>query len=428
MSEQQTTSACPHPEAVGTRWGDPISEERQVELQGYLTRWAAETEHGRRKGPFHGVRLTGADVSSLADRARPPHVAIEPTSHMSANFLAAIIDETNVELPDLHLEGAKLDGAHLEGARLRGAHFEGADMSRARLEGATLAGAHMEGGRIDWANLENADLRAANLEGALVFYANLRFAHMDDAHVNGAHLIGAHLEGANLGGASLARADLCNVWMDKATSLNNVMLERASLDQATFDNTNLSVVDWKKIPILGDELTAQTARDAGGKRKSRQQRITDYQAAVRAYRRLAVALQANGLSEEATNYLYRASIMQRRLSRHERRLGAYFFSVLLAVLAGYGYRLGRIVVAYVTVVAAFALAFLAARYFAGTVIDWEQAGEATQISLNAIHGRVFFAQLTLDSVQAWIATVESVVGIVIEGVFVAMLIQRFFGR
>jgi hypothetical protein len=26
MSEQQTTSACPHPEAVGQRWGDPISE------------------------------------------------------------------------------------------------------------------------------------------------------------------------------------------------------------------------------------------------------------------------------------------------------------------------------------------------------------------------------------------------------------------
>ncbi len=26
-------SACPHPEAVGRRWGDPISAERQAELQ-----------------------------------------------------------------------------------------------------------------------------------------------------------------------------------------------------------------------------------------------------------------------------------------------------------------------------------------------------------------------------------------------------------
>ena len=51
-----------------------------------------------------------------------------------------------------------------------------------------------------------------------------------------------------------------------------------------------------------------------------------------------------------------------------------------------------------------------------------------QISLNAIHGRVFFAQFGLDTAQSWIATAESVVGIVIEGVFVAVLIQRLFAR
>jgi hypothetical protein len=51
-----------------------------------------------------------------------------------------------------------------------------------------------------------------------------------------------------------------------------------------------------------------------------------------------------------------------------------------------------------------------------------------QISLNAIHGRAFFAQFGLDTVQSWIATAESVVGIVIEGLFVAVLIQRLFSR
>ena len=58
----------------------------------------------------------------------------------------------------------------------------------------------------------------------------------------------------------------------------------------------------------------------------------------------------------------------------------------------------------------------------------QQCADVLQISLNALYGHVSFAQLALDSVQAWIATIESVVGIVIEGVFVAMLIQRFFGR
>src|SRR5260221_11372319 len=57
-------------ETTGDRWGDPISEERQAELQDYLDRWQAETEaeHGERKGPFAGVPLTGADVFYLAAR------------------------------------------------------------------------------------------------------------------------------------------------------------------------------------------------------------------------------------------------------------------------------------------------------------------------------------------------------------------------
>jgi uncharacterized protein YjbI with pentapeptide repeats len=340
MSGQQTASACPHPEAVGTRWGDPISEERQAELQGYLDRWEAETDHGERKGSFdlgasrtgipHGVPLTGADVSWLAESGR--------------NAFGSVYN--------LRLEGADLYKAHLEGAALR----------KANLEGALFTGAHLEG----------ADLSSAYLEGVFLNVAHLDQAIIAEAHLEGAKLGGTHLEGAYLSAANLKGADLRNSWMDKATALNRVTLERVSFDQATFDNTNLSVVDWKKAPILGDELTAQAVKDADGKRKSRYRRILDYQGAVRAYRRLAVALQANGLSAEAANYLYRASIMERRLARHERRVGAYFFSVLLAVLAGYGYRLGRIVVAYLSVVLFFAALFLGARYLGGGTIDVTQ--------------------------------------------------------
>jgi hypothetical protein len=46
------TSACPHPEAVGTRWGDSISPERQAELMEHVARWQGKTDHGERKGPF----------------------------------------------------------------------------------------------------------------------------------------------------------------------------------------------------------------------------------------------------------------------------------------------------------------------------------------------------------------------------------------
>jgi hypothetical protein len=43
-----------------------------------------------------------------------------------------------------------------------------------------------------------------------------------------------------------------------------------------------------------------------------------------------------------------------------------------------------------------------------------------------LHRRIFFAQFHLDTLQSWLATAESVIGTVIEGVFVAMLIQRLF--
>jgi len=58
----------------------------------------------------------------------------------------------------------------------------------------------------------------------------------------------------------------------------------------------------------------------------------------------------------------------------------------------------------------------------------QAAFDALLISVTAIHGRALREQLGTFSEPAWVASVESVVGILIEGVFVAMLIRRFFGR
>jgi hypothetical protein len=106
------------------KWGDPISSERQAELQGYLDRWQAKADHGDRKGPFAQVQLTGADVYWLAKRSRR---------------------DRRGRLPHLHLEGADLCGAHLEKADLRGAALDGADLRDACLNGADLRDACLEG-------------------------------------------------------------------------------------------------------------------------------------------------------------------------------------------------------------------------------------------------------------------------------------------
>jgi hypothetical protein len=93
-------------------------------------------------------------------------------------------------------------------------------------------------------------------------------------------------------------------------------------------------------------------------------------------------------------------------------------------LAGYGYRLACIFVAYLLTLLLFAFAYYAAGAWLGAShLEWY---EALLVSLTAIHGRVFITTFGLNSVQAWIAAIESVVGIVIEGVLVAMIIQRLF--
>jgi hypothetical protein len=57
------------PERPADAYGKPMSEVRQAELQGYLDRWGAEIDHGERIGPCVGMKLSGADVSWLADHS-----------------------------------------------------------------------------------------------------------------------------------------------------------------------------------------------------------------------------------------------------------------------------------------------------------------------------------------------------------------------
>ena len=116
-------------------------------------------------------------------------------------------------------------------------------------------------------------------------------------------------------------------------------------------------------------------------------------------------------------------MLQRQVLRYQRKLGGYLFSWLLAGLAGYGYRLRRIFVVYGLAVLLFAIGYFLAGGVTGLTQTQAQLSlqqqmlDALQVSLNAIHGRVFFTQLGLDTLQSWLATLESIVGIVIEGVF-----------
>jgi hypothetical protein len=184
------------------------------------------------------------------------------------------------------------------------------------------------------------------------------------------------------------------------------------------DNTNLTVISWEGAVSLGDDTRARATRDEFGSRKKRANRL------------LVTVLSAQGLADDADIFAYRAQIMQRELNFRRRRFGRWSFSWFFAALSGYGYRLWRIFVAYGLVLAVFALIFwaLGVHSFADAIAEpWYQAlWDSFLISLSAIHGRAIFEQLDAWTPAAWVAAIESVVGIVIEGAFVAMLIQRLF--
>lgn len=373
------------PTTALNKWGDLISEERQAELQGYLDRWASETDHGGRKGPFDktptqpaGVNLTGADVYWLAGEVR------DALGHVGG----------------LHLEGAYVGGQHLVGAQLYGAHLERASLIGSHLEEADLSQAHL--GRVSFigAYLEGTVLSGARLEGAL--------------------FVQAHLEGANLAVAHLEGADFRGTWLDTKTVLGGITLDNKTklgdINWSGIGSVNLTQINWEQMPTLGDE------QGVGLRAKA-----SEHEAVVRAYRQVAAQLRSQGMSEVADRFLFRAQVRQRGVLLRQGKFGSYLFSLLvLSGLAGYGFRLRRILFAYGLTLVLFAAAYFASgQWLGGTHLEWY---ESLLVSLTAIHGRVFFTQFGLDNLQSWIAAVESVVGIVIEGVFVAMLIQKFFGR
>jgi len=236
------------------------------------------------------------------------------------------------------------------------------------------------------------------------------------------------------------------------------------LADVVWNGAPLARVAWEALPVLGDEVQARQPRTEDGTNKGAGLRLSQYQAAVRGYRLLAVALRSQGLNEQADRYGYRAQLMQRvvlrrqavlrqmgkrrRLGRRLRKLAAYGGSGLLDLIAGYGYRPLRSFVTYVATIAFFALCYwcvtnqvpLTHGLFTQSM-TWLgmqppapspahlQGYEAVVVSMASFHGRGFFlpAQTPGDKV-AILAAIEAAIGLLLEITFIATFTQRFFAR
>jgi hypothetical protein len=106
--------------------------------------------------------------------------------------------------------------------------------------------------------------------------------------------------------------------------------------------------------------------------------------------------------------------------------GQYLLSCFLDVLAGYGYKPGRSLVAYLVVICFFALNYAVLGH---TVHPAISPLGALIFSVTSFHGRGFFpGGIPLDDPITVLAALEAVLGLVIEISFIATFTQRFFGK
>lgn len=422
------------------------------------------------KADLSQAQLQGAQLSwATLDEAVLVEAHLEGADLGKAGLVRAILAGTYLEGADLtkaHLEGSTLLEAHLEGALLRGAYLEGAYLFEAHLEGARLGGAYLEGTGLLGTHFEGKALERDELKRLRAW-----MPHFPEV---------------------LPAADLRGIFLNSRTQLagihaGNDQYGYIALADVHWGDVNLTVVDWTGLKRLGDETIARPmeveeeeegaqpgerglpagaeravdmllraqevsdvvvsyvmrsptltkkfrerlAREAQAQPETQQQQERErLQAAVRANRQLAVVLRAQGLNEAADRFAYRAQILHRRLLRRSgvRSYGPYIFSCLLDVLAGYGYKPGRTLIAYISTVLSFAIIYEVLGHLAGSQLSISPL-YALIVSIISFHGRGFFPSGFLPTLpMAVCAACEAIIGLTIEISFIATFTQRYYGK
>lgn len=301
-------------------------------------------------------------------------------------------------------------------------HLEGADLRSCQLQGAKLYHAYLQNAVLGEAEVQEAQLNEANFQSTILMRCNFERANLEDVHFEGAFLLQAKLGGTNLVGTFFSAA--CELDGVNLCDENN---HYPILVDTNWGDAVLAVLDFESLPITGDEQKAHQTHTTDGEPKDRATRLREYRRAVRANRQLSLALDAQGLSEEAARFAYRAQKLQRRVLAWQGRYGQYFFSVFLDLLAGYGYKPSRSFLAYLLVNFTFATAY----YLLGPSQGLSLTPlEALVFSLTSFHGRGFSAgtNIGLSSPITLLAALEAFVGLLVELTLIATFTQRLFHK
>jgi hypothetical protein len=419
--------------AQGMPWR--IEPEISVHRKEYLGERRGSVKPDIEKGvyPFKDIEpnLTRADVEWLL------------AAHKSNGILGPVTWNDAVEhrRTGLDLRGAQLEGEDLsdlplvdvrlglslyelplvDGARQLPS-LDSIEAATAHLERATLHGAHLERAQCWGTHFERADLR-----GVYFRRAGLWSAHFQKADLGRAHLEDAFLQGANLSGANMQL-----VFFDAGTHLQNICLQTKE-DGATqfrdmqWGNANLALIDWAQISMLGEEEVARRRTNPDGTPKVRKCRVVEYRTAARTNRQLATVLRGQGINEQADRFAHHALVMARKANFWEFSLLKWFGSLVLALVAGYGYKPLRSLITYLVVIGGFAFIY----YHAARAVHVAMPLLAALVfSVTSFHGRGFMPSENVgltNPLTEW-AAVEAIIGLLIEIVFIATFTQRFFAR
>lgn len=152
------------------------------------------------------------------------------------------VNLNNIDLGNVHLDGAKLRKAQLQGADLRSTFLSNADLSEANLDSADLSQSDLIGVKLKRANLscgsmENSDLTNADLES------------FNGSAVSSSDYSDDKIPGVNRAGGG---AGLCH----------GVNLDRAKLTYANLENADLSYAYLRYVDLTGAKLRGTDLRGA----------------------------------------------------------------------------------------------------------------------------------------------------------------------
>ncbi len=420
---------------------------------------------------LNGARLEGSDFNEAnlseakLENANLSEAQLENTQFYKAELRETKFNKTHLKgtnFSDAQLEKADFSDAQLEDTKFYKAKLKGADFSDARLEGAKFSKkaqledtkfyrAKLKGTDFSDAHLEGANFSNAQLEGVNFSRTHLENAQLSETQIKDADFSGAYLEGSKLNGVQIESVQLGGVTLSKENGVGPFLVD------IQWGNTNLAVVDWSQVTRLGEtQVTRQNYNFVEGKKekKNSKTRLDEHQTATRANRQLAVALQGQGMYEEAIRFAYRANVLQRKVFWYQifeelqRIVGEsvkkhwlaafrhvilvcgkclqYLFSHFLNLLAGYGYYPIITLGWYIFVVGGFSILYA----IKGPLIWWP---DALVYSVTSFHGRGFLPNLdnqpvTLHTPVVAYAALEAIIGLLIELSFIATFTQRFFGK